>query len=244
MRTTHRIGTTLLGVGIMCGLAGLIAFTSSRAFVTRARRARGVVVSLSDDRTGTTYATVHFRTADREDVTFTTRLTGAPSRRRVGQKLRVLYLPTHPRRARLDSFRSLWLPSLLFGTLAVAAAVPGLVLAVSNARKRARLRWVKKHGRPVATEFHAVIINEAVSRHGTHPYRIVTRWKNLLTGIHYTFVGPDTWFDPEPFAARRPVIVRIDPRDPACYDMDVSFLPSDAQAPENPDTPEPVAAPE
>jgi len=241
MRKTQRIGPTLLGMGILCGLAGLIAFASSRAFITRARRAGGVVVSVSERQAGAVYATVSFRAADKKEVRFVSRLNGAPSRSRVGKRVRVLYDPERPGRARLDSFRSLWLPALLLGTLAIAAGVPGISLVVANARKADRRRWVERNGRPVATEFHTVIMNEAVSRHGEHPYRIVTHWKNILTGIHYTFEGPDTWFDPEPYAARRPIIVRIDPRDPTCYHMDVAFLPGEPPEQEDSDTREPVA---
>ncbi|NQT94345.1 MAG: DUF3592 domain-containing protein [Lentisphaerae bacterium] len=240
----RRLGYVLLGTGVACGLSCLVLFASTRRFAAHALRARGVIVSIADHDERAVYPNVQFLTAENKRVTFVPRTSMRPSRFRVGKKMRVLYSPAAPDRARLDSFRSLWSRPLLLGVLGLLSAVAGTWIVMKDIRTRSRLRWVKKHGRPVATEFHTVIVNRKVTRHGEHPYRIVTRWKNLLTGIHYTFTGPDIWFDPERYAARRPVIVRIDPRDPTCYDMDVSFLPSQPPDPKETDAREPVAGAE
>ena len=115
--------------------------------------------------------------------------------------------------------------ALVVGLPVVVLATAWLALLVKAWRAESRTRWVRKRGRPISTEFQAVIRSKAIRGGGEQTYRIVTRWRRPATGIHYTFESRDIPFDPQPFAGTRPIIVRIHPRNPKCYVMDTSFLP-------------------
>lgn len=115
--------------------------------------------------------------------------------------------------------------ALIIGLPVIVLAAAWLALVVKAWRAESRIRWVRKHGRPVSTEFQAVIRGKVGPGGGEQPYRIVTRWRRPATGIYYTFESGDVPFDPQTFAGTRPIIVRINPRNPRWYVMDTSFLP-------------------
>jgi len=114
---------------------------------------------------------------------------------------------------------------IALGLLLGVAAIAGVVIYIRARLAKARRLWVSKHGRPVSTEFQAVVRSHPAVPGGEPQYRIITRWRRSATGIYYTFESGDIPFDPQTFAGTRPIIVRIDPRNPRCYVMDTSFLP-------------------
>ena len=57
---------------------------------------------------------------------------------RIGRPVHVLYLRDHPQTARIDSFRQLWVPTLIFGILGGLIAIfPALILRARLNQRRA-----------------------------------------------------------------------------------------------------------
>jgi hypothetical protein len=99
------------------------------------------IVSHSDDadqHESITYAPVfNFKAADGASYTVSSDAGSSPAGFAVGEAVRVLYSPSNPARARIDSFAQLWFTSLIFGCLGVGAIAAGLLL-LRLERKRAR----------------------------------------------------------------------------------------------------------
>jgi hypothetical protein len=120
----------------------MLIFAASLAVVTRqfladARTSPGRVISLEQSPSGRSsiyYPIVQFRTAQGQTVTFRSSLANVAALR---QTVPVLYLPTSPGEARIDSYKSLWFwPTLLTGLAAVFLLVGGRFLAAVAKEKK------------------------------------------------------------------------------------------------------------
>ena len=64
---------------------------------------------------------------------------------------------------------------------------------------------------------------------GRRAYRIVSHWQDPVSGNLHVFRSDDIWFDPSDYIDRDQITVRIDPRDPKNYHVDIGFLPELAE---------------
>jgi hypothetical protein len=135
-----RIGLALVVVACV-----MIIFAASLAvetwqFLADARTSPGRVISLEQSASGRTsiyYPIVQFRTAEGQMVTFRSSLANVAALR---QAVPVLYLPTSPRDARIDSYKSLWFwPTLLAGLAVVFLLVGGRLLAVAGKEQKSQV---------------------------------------------------------------------------------------------------------
>jgi hypothetical protein len=193
--------------------------------------ARGTVVALVEggEDAGSAapllYPVVTFKPRDGKAVEFVSHEGSRSAGHRKGAKVRVRYDPASPYNAWMDSFLGLWGRALAFGSAGAGFALAGACLALWAEYCVRRLRWVRKHGLAIGTEFHAVTRGQP-GPDGSQPYHIVTRWHDPVTGRYHTFQSEDVAFDPEPVASIRSlIVVRIDPRNPRRHSMDTSFLP-------------------
>jgi len=210
-------------VGLLFLLALAVVASNTARFTARASKARGTVVDLV---TGRGYhPVIKFTTQDKRQVTFVSSIGSSPPRFKKGHKVRVIYDPRRPSRARINSGFAIWLPAVLLALGTVAFGGSGTVMVLAALRRLRMNEWLRKFGRPIGTEYQAVTVDRTVSLNGRHPYRIVTQWRNPATGVYYSFLSPNIWFDPEPYAAGRNIVVRIDPAKPKRYLMDIEFLP-------------------
>ena len=88
-----------------------------------------------------------------------------------------------------------------------------------------RAKRLAEKGVRIRTKFFNVEINFLLEVNSRHPYVIQTVGASPKTGEKLIFKSGDIWFNPEPFArAQESIDVLIDPDDPNCYMMDISFL--------------------
>jgi uncharacterized protein DUF3592 len=109
----------------------------TKLFLSDARTSPGRVIRLeqfSGGRSSIYYPIVQFRTAEGQTVTFRSSLANVAALR---QAVQVLYRPTNPGDARIDSYKSLWFwPTLLAGLAAVFLLVGGRFLAAVAKEQR------------------------------------------------------------------------------------------------------------
>jgi hypothetical protein len=92
--------------------------------------APGVVVALREERDGMesqsfSYPRVRFRTASGRDITFESGMGRGGASWKTGEVVSVRYQRDQPEVAELDSFASLWGPTVLFALLAIVFVAVG-----------------------------------------------------------------------------------------------------------------------
>lgn len=134
----------------------------------------------------------------------------------VGDPVDVVYLPNGAPHAIIDSTLYQWfLPLVLFLFSLVFYLIPALWIPKWY-RHRNLAYWLEANGQTITAQ---------VS--GTENKKIVAKWQDPVRGTTYIFKSPDLVYDPTPFL-KETIMVRIDPRDPNRYIMDLSFLPDAA----------------
>jgi hypothetical protein len=114
--------------GVLVAGVGVWLCLKTYALVGRGRRAEGryvdaVWASAGQGQRLTQYGTIEFQTEAGQVVRFEGR-TGTPfEQRKVGRAVEVLYDPSRPEDAVVNSFVELWLPGLIFLTIGIGWAV-------------------------------------------------------------------------------------------------------------------------
>jgi len=116
-------------------------------FIHRSAVAEGKVLSLREvispsdgpnQNESITYAPIFtFKAADGASYIISSETGISPPGFAVGETVRVLYSPSNPAEARIDSFAQLWFTPMIFGLLGVGAIAAGLLL-LKMERRRAR----------------------------------------------------------------------------------------------------------
>ena len=129
MRQRSAVGMVVLmlvGVGMAVGAGAW--YLSNRAFARKGMRAEGTVIAVlkghrySRRQWRTTYTpSIQFETAQGQSVIF--QGPSGSSGHRVGGKVRVLYDPDEPTKAKIDTFAALWLGPIILGGMGVVFAI-------------------------------------------------------------------------------------------------------------------------
>jgi hypothetical protein len=107
--------------GAMLGAAGR-QFTQRRTFVRHSAVTTGTIVALIENRERdeiSYFPKVTFKTPAGREVTFQSEMGSSSEAGRIGDTVAVRYRPDQSDVAEIDSFMSLWGPTLLFGILGV-----------------------------------------------------------------------------------------------------------------------------
>ncbi len=222
---------SILGV-VLLVLCGLFVYQTLE-FLAVAKGADGTVVRLEYERSGSSsggayYPIVRFLLRTGETFEFRSSVGSSPPSYRRGEPVRVLYDPTTPESAEIDSFFSLWFAPILLGFLGSVFGAFGVGYwgwFIARVRREA---WLARHGRRIVADIVDVAIERSVKRNRRSPWRITAQWTDPLSRKVHVFKSRRIWFDPTPFMKGETVSVLIDPDDPRRYMVDLSFLPEPA----------------
>lgn len=117
--------------GAFCA-AAVFSWMRTRRFVEESVHAFGEVIKLVERYDeGVTYApVVRFTGPDGRIVEFTESVSSKPPAHRVGERVKILYRPEDPTRARVASKLNLYLLALIFAIVGGSVSIIGLLLAV------------------------------------------------------------------------------------------------------------------
>jgi hypothetical protein len=226
MRTITIVKYTFAIIGLFL-LIGCIVFSiTTKQFIDKAIVATGTVVSMEMSTSGSgpdTYRpVVTFQTVNSETIQFTSSSGSSPASYRVGQGVEVIYDPESPDNAKIKSFQSLWLGSMIFGVLGIMFSSFGFGMILHGKKRGNVIQRLKEFGLPIETQFHGVEENEKISVNRRHPYRIVSHWTkdNEL----HVFRSENLWFDPSDRIESDKITVWVDPNNMKKYYMDIAFL--------------------
>lgn len=217
---------TILGIGLLVGAA--LICRSTYLFLEEAIKTEGTVVKLVRHRSNdsTIYRPViQFTSQNEQVIEFTASVGSNPPSYSEGEKVEVLYHPENPKNAKINGLFSLWGASVILGVLGGAFFAIGSRLAPADALSNWKEEYLKKNGTPIETEYQGVERNTDLAVNGSHPFRILTRWRNPSTAELHIFKSNDIWFDPTNYIKSRKITVFIKNGNPKKYYVDLSFLP-------------------
>jgi hypothetical protein len=226
----------LLGVGLLAG--AVYAQRSAAAFDAAAVRATAVIVDFearrsSGSRPTTTYAPI-FEFSDREGRKHraTSTISRSTPEHRIGQGVEVLYLPSAPEEARLDTWAERWVAVTILGSLGGVLSLVGLGLAAVGLRFAKQEPSADGEGapgdwpaEPRTVQAKVVSVERGEAAVGRRPWFVVAQWRDPSTGRVHVFESEEIDFDPSDHVLGRTVEVHIDSDDPEDYSVDLSFLP-------------------
>ncbi|MEI5102809.1 DUF3592 domain-containing protein [Streptomyces sp. PmtG] len=133
---------SMLTVGTLCLVAGLVFTWVSASFLMDAERVQGKVVALEGRGGGdvgpvddTAYPVVEFRSADGAVHTFRDSAGSSPPAYEVGERVEVLYHADSPGDARIKGFLSLWLLPVILGGIGLIFTGIGTAFALVARRR-------------------------------------------------------------------------------------------------------------
>lgn len=226
MKSIRKVITWALGLGLLA--IAVYLFFNTKHFINNANLVQGVVIenirSSSDD-SYTYRPMIEFTTQDGRRIKFVSKLgSGSPSYS-VGQHVDVLYVPSAPENAKINSFMNLYFVTLILGVMSgviLASLLVGRLFKGLGKKKVARLI---QQGRPIQAKFQAVEKNNMIAMNGRHPYHIIAHWQNPSTNQLHIFKSKNIWFNPTDYINRKELTVYVDKSNIKKYHMDVSFLP-------------------
>lgn len=125
-------GLFCLAVGAAFWAAAGFSWMRTRRFIEESVPAFGEVVELREHHDeGVTYApVVRFTGPGGRVVEFTESVSSNPPAHRVGERVKILYRPEDPTRARVASTLNLYLLAMIFAVIGGIVSIVGLLLAV------------------------------------------------------------------------------------------------------------------
>ncbi len=206
-------------------MLGIVSSLSNWRLLDSGVRREGVVTGLVGTRTA--QPRVRFVDTTGRVVEFTSRAGSNPPAYGIGERVEVLYPAGKPERAVIHGFFSLWGFALIGGGMGLAFTIIGLFSLVAGLRAGRRARTLDEQGMLIDTDFTAV---ERISDDDGVVFFVRSQWVSPSSGRVHVFDSEALRFDPTGFI--RPgqrIRVRIDPANPATYQMQMDFLPCEAE---------------
>jgi len=229
-----RVVFALIGLGILAGDYVLYARTDD--FVSHAKTAVGKVNDLvfrssssssSSSSSGSYFPVVEFQDDRGQQVVFESNMGSGSPDYHPGDAVEVLFDPTDSHNARINSFLALWGVVLfvsIFGGVFFLTAAGIFAILFYKSRRR---EWLQSNGETIVTQLQSVFCDQSITVNGRSPFKIVSEWRDPLSGQMRVFKSESIWCDPTPWLASKNVNVLIDPGHPRRYWLDTSFLPKD-----------------
>lgn len=208
-------------------IMGFVFFSQTyRQYLLRTEgvQAEGEVIDVRWGSEGGSSPTIAFATEQGERIVYQSNVYTSPPEYEVGDPVTLWYDPNNPQRVMLGGADS-WLVVLITGIFFLifgGIGYGGLLRRYFNNKHK---NWLLQNGTPVDATFSEVRYVGNLKVNGRSPYVIIGQWRDPATHTVYTFESDYIWYNPEQFLDRKALRVLIDPKNPADYTMDVSFLP-------------------
>ena len=188
----------VLGCGALA--ASVFLGTSTSSFLKEATMVSGKIVRVErrrDSHNANMYApVVSFQTPDGQKHEFTGQVWTSSRSWNEGQSLAVLYRPSDPSDARLDSFFQLWFGVLLTGFIGLVFGAVGGTLLFKQILRKKEIAWLRQNGATIQGKVVSVGLNASVRIQGRCPFVIECQWTDPRSGKVYVSLSDDLWFNP------------------------------------------------
>ncbi|HEY0289381.1 MAG TPA: DUF3592 domain-containing protein [Pseudomonas sp.] len=224
------IGKYILWVfGAVWLVAGFMAFRESFPFLIKGELASGRVFELAVDQSGGSLVykpVIQFETHDGQLVEFTSSVGSFPASHSVGERVEVVYMPSNPDSAKVNSFFELWVGGAL--CFVAGISICGFMFWLERSAKRQRENLLQ-NGLVVAAQFQSVEYDLNLYSKGRYPFVIECCWVDPETSETHFFKSEPIWFDPTDYIDSETLKVFVEKDCPQIYHVDISFLPKMAR---------------
>lgn len=232
MRVLSIIKYAFMTVGLLLWVGAFFSFTNTQDFLKSAVTTNGTVVELVYSRTsdsGVYYPAVLFQTKDGVSVGFISSSGSKPASYSVGESVEVIYQASSPQEAKINSFFSLWIGTLVLSGMGLVFFLVGFIIVLIGFLRGRKREYLKQNGVQIKAKFKNVEINRSLEVNGSNPYQISAQWINPVTNELHIFKSENIWFDPSDYINADEITVLIEKDNPKKYHVDISFLPKIAQ---------------
>ncbi|MEC4805072.1 MAG: DUF3592 domain-containing protein [Jaaginema sp. PMC 1079.18] len=227
-KTISFLRLSVLFVGILQLGIGAILYQSTRSFLATAIPTQGEIIAIDrrqNDDTTRYHPVIQFDTKSGETIEFTSDTGFNFSTYQVADNIAILYSQETPNTVRINSFSSLWLPSLSLLGLGGIFTLAMVGSMVYESQQRKLHHHLKNNGKIIVVPYSRVELNSSTKVNSVSPYRIVCQWHDPMDNKVYLFKSENIWFNPEEFARDRDIKIYINPDNYQQYYMNIDFLP-------------------
>lgn len=226
-RTLTIIRSVFAGIGVVAFFLAIFFTFQTLQLLKTGVTAPGVVISLerhSGSKGSDTYApVVQFETPDGQTIQFTG-MASSPPTHRENEKVTVIYEPSSPHNAKINSFTGLWLGPLIAGFITLMFGGIGWGMIIYRRTRLKIIERLKNSGRPLNTRFIKVELHGSFRVNGRSPWRIFSQYDDGAGNV-YVFHSENLWFDPEQYIQKdRSITVFVDGQNMKKYYMNIGFL--------------------
>lgn len=166
---------------------------------------------------------VEFVTLDGELITFTSSDGGNPPGYTKGESVDISYDPQSPKRAKINSFFSLWGGAAIFAVMGGICFSIGFIPFLIGLLRSIKAKRLKNNG--VALQAKVIDIEEVTlySINGKSPYKIIATYQKSKNAQLQTFKSQNIWFKPKRYKNRK-ITVYINKNNPKRYYVDLSIF--------------------
>lgn len=223
------LGGLFLFVGAPFLLFGVVVIVRNQQLLSVAERISGRVIEIVSARNHEGHTMYHpvikYQNSVGADKVWEPSSSTSWSKFQLNDAVVLLIDPNNQNRIALDSFDSLWLFPLVFGSIGIVLCMIGLGVVLASIKHRSDNAWLKANGQIVEAQY-VRLVDANVVVNGRRPHQLMCQWNNSKDGKVYTFLSDNVWFDPSTYLMKDQTIkVVVDPNNPAKYWMDLSFLP-------------------
>lgn len=224
-RAAWWFGAIFGGIGAIFAVIGFGMIINDMMFESRAERAGGTVIRniRSSDSDGVSYRpVVEFRDATGMRREFASSMSTSWVAYNEGDAVDVLYDPTSPDRASIDSSMERFiLPGMFAGMGSLFVFIGGGVIAWRVRRIQTVARLFHE-GERILAEVTGCPLDTSIKMNGRSPFRVLAQARHPATGMLASFRSDPIWLDLSSELEGRSVPVLIDPTDPDAYYVDLT----------------------
>ena len=220
------IGGIFAPIGLIFAAVGGWFFLQDRELAAGGLRAEGRVLELVETRDsdgGYNYKPlVEYIDAAGARHRFTSAISSSPPAHSAGDRVDVIYSPTDPGRATIDSFVDRHLFPLVFGGLGTVFAAIGAGLILTYLRRQRAVAELLAAGVAIDAQVLECYRDTSIAINGRHPFRIACQAVHPATGRLERFDSDPVWIDPTELIGGAKIRVLVDPRRPKLSFVDLS----------------------
>ncbi|MTC71622.1 MULTISPECIES: DUF3592 domain-containing protein [Providencia] len=229
MKIKNIIFTVFLVIGILFLLGTAFSLYSSMNMTKNGVETTGIVtdldVSVSEDKSKSYFPIIEFTTQDNQKIEFRSSMGSSSYRGSIGQSIDVLYDPTNPHDAVINSFFGIYALSIFCGIFGVVfTLIGGVPFAFGMVGKKKNTRLLRE-GTPIQVKITGVEENTMIQINKQSPYQILADVHDKSTNTIKRYKSENIYFDPSPYIDRETVTIYLDKNNANKYYMDISFLP-------------------
>ncbi len=228
MKIISKIKYIFIAIGLPMLIGAVFDYYSTVSFLESALSAEGTITDFEEhynDGSVTYRPVVEFVDSNNQLIEFISSTGRGRSVYSLGEKIGVVYSPSNPQQASLDSFFSLWGTTLITTILGASFFSVGIFIFLIGKFKQRKNGYLQRDGVAVNARFQGVRLNHALSVNGRNPYVIDCHWTNPETHRVHIFESDNIWFDPSSYISSEEIRVFMDKKNTRKYYVDTSFLP-------------------